>query len=761
MNFTSALPFWILSALLVPIIIHLLSRKRPRNVDFGPMRILRIAVESQPKRFRASNFIFVILRTILIALLLLAMSYPVFEEEGLENNRSLRDPIHVVVLLDRSGSTHSRSADSSVFDQIQGRAVSVINSLKTGDVVSIFATPAEEGAFELLYHGADLSAAKDVIFETKSWCAPDGQLSLADVEKEALSKAGDISVHRAYFLTDVARYMPDVNEKDTPGESRDSAEEEEKDRSEVQWNLILFGEQEAVDFQIVDVVFDDPIQKTSQPSGFEAIAIVRGFEGSADSASLPELRYRVEREGSNVGGSNLGDWRSLIPSSWKTDEDFTSVSYKGSVTFENEGLHEFEAELEVSDANAKNNSFFKVVCSYDHLQVISVDGEPSGEPERGRFRGELSYFSTALSAINSAERMIPVSLDVISFENFFISGSLEADALILANITRLTETQSARIQEYLLAGNQVWISLGDRLDQAGWNDSEHQSGAGWFPCAMTSRKSVIDQIPAAMTKLGESSFERIRTENFSATVAKLKLTEWWETKPGEGAEVLMSVTSEGTEYPLLVSKPYGRGRVFVFLSSFDTEWNNMAVWPLFPSMIAEMILKMSSARVHRASDSIETPIDFYVPRGEWSSDFRIRVPGDDKLYGVNLEQVRMEGNPEPVGYEVRKSVLQECGISEIRWTSPATGSQKSGLFARNFPLSESVNFRKVIDPDEIEKTVLKDFEKHLNVSVFTEKTFESRVADDFDYAYLSRWLFGIIIVLLLVELLITPFFSDR
>ena len=76
MSFLNPIMLAGLAAIAVPIIIHLLNRRKFQKVVWAAMRFLRISVEQNQRRMRIEDMILLILRCLLVALLALALARP-------------------------------------------------------------------------------------------------------------------------------------------------------------------------------------------------------------------------------------------------------------------------------------------------------------------------------------------------------------------------------------------------------------------------------------------------------------------------------------------------------------------------------------------------------------------------------------------------------------------------------------------------------------------------------------------------------------
>src|SRR5687768_3229530 len=89
------------SAIGVPILIHLLNKRRVERVVWAAMRFLRLSVEQNQRRIRVEDMILLILRCALVALLALVLARPVLRSSSAASVLGSND-VTAVVILDNS-----------------------------------------------------------------------------------------------------------------------------------------------------------------------------------------------------------------------------------------------------------------------------------------------------------------------------------------------------------------------------------------------------------------------------------------------------------------------------------------------------------------------------------------------------------------------------------------------------------------------------------------------------------------------------------
>jgi hypothetical protein len=131
--------FWAgLGLATIPIIIHLLSRRRVRRVRWAAMQWLLAAMKRHQRRLRLENWLILFLRMAAIALLGLALARPVLTDSPLAGLVASQRSVYLV--LDNSYSTEAKLDARSVFETVKYEADVVLRSLGPDDAVAVIVT---------------------------------------------------------------------------------------------------------------------------------------------------------------------------------------------------------------------------------------------------------------------------------------------------------------------------------------------------------------------------------------------------------------------------------------------------------------------------------------------------------------------------------------------------------------------------------------------------------------------------------------------
>jgi hypothetical protein len=145
MNFLNPAFLFALAAAAVPLLIHLLSRRRAREVPFSSIRFLERSDRRSMRRINLRRLILLALRTAAIALIALAFARPVITGR----TASLfpgKEPKAVVVMIDRSYSMGVRGSGGTAFDSAVEAALDIAGGLEDDDdlTISLFDEVTEE-----------------------------------------------------------------------------------------------------------------------------------------------------------------------------------------------------------------------------------------------------------------------------------------------------------------------------------------------------------------------------------------------------------------------------------------------------------------------------------------------------------------------------------------------------------------------------------------------------------------------------------------
>ncbi|MEW6750966.1 MAG: BatA domain-containing protein [Candidatus Latescibacterota bacterium] len=135
MQFLNPAVLFGLTAALAPLALHLLHRGRSRPLPFSSLRFLQRLHHSRMRQVRLRQWLVLILRTLIIALLVCAFARPAYR--GGQGWGGRWEAVAGVVLLDRSASTAYRLPGGTVFAQLRQQAQEVAGLFEARDRLAV------------------------------------------------------------------------------------------------------------------------------------------------------------------------------------------------------------------------------------------------------------------------------------------------------------------------------------------------------------------------------------------------------------------------------------------------------------------------------------------------------------------------------------------------------------------------------------------------------------------------------------------------
>jgi len=572
-----------LAAAAVPLVIHLLSRRRYRETPWAAMEYLLAALRRRAQRIRVQQWLLLALRTLVIVLVVLAVAEPYTERPGLVFVPGTAT--HRVLVLDGSYSMAYKAGDTSRFEQAKELAERIVDQSPQGDAFTlvlmaapprvVVGTPTFDAGplreeienLEGVHTGADLPATVELL----------GQL----LEK-ARREAPRLQRHVVYFLTDLQRvtWAPGLSDAAMAEFRRQSGELAQAAALEV----IDLGTPGAENLAVTALAASQSAVTVGRSVEIEVR--VRDF-GQRERAAQPvELRIdgrRAARQEVAVGAGG-------------------EASVHFSCRFDAPGDHVLEARAE-GDALDVDNHRWLVIPVRQAIRALCVDGRPSGGP----LGGTTGYLATALAPLAGRSEHSPVEVDV-GAESALLERDLGSyDCVLLSNVARFTASEAQALDAYLARGGSLVFFLGDQVMPEEYN--RQLGGEGGGPRLLPARlERLVSEPQLGLDPLGYrhpivAAFRgRSKSGLLDTIVSKhVKL----ELRKDSAAAVALALANGD---PLVVEEPIRRGRVVLVATSADVSWTPMPVWFSYVPLVQEILAWCASGEVAAQNVAVGEPL---------------------------------------------------------------------------------------------------------------------------------------------------------
>jgi hypothetical protein len=125
-----------LAAVSIPIIIHLLNRRKFRRVTWAAMRFLQNAIEQNQRRLRVEDLILLALRCLLLALLAIALARPAILSEAASVFGQSK--VTGVIIVDNSGSMGLTDGVATRFEKAKKAAEEALDAMPAGSATAVY-----------------------------------------------------------------------------------------------------------------------------------------------------------------------------------------------------------------------------------------------------------------------------------------------------------------------------------------------------------------------------------------------------------------------------------------------------------------------------------------------------------------------------------------------------------------------------------------------------------------------------------------------
>ena len=187
----------------LPVILHLFMRPTPKRIIFPALRLIRERQKRSKKRLKVKNWILLLARMALLALMALALARPSILAEKMIGGQEV--PTAIGLVFDTSLSMDYSQKDKTRLDEAKNQAYEVLKKTPSSSVVYVV-----DSADPSLPSPLSPDAAKKRV-EALTLRAGNRTLNAAVGQAYTALSTADKPRHEVYILTDLARSAWDVD----------------------------------------------------------------------------------------------------------------------------------------------------------------------------------------------------------------------------------------------------------------------------------------------------------------------------------------------------------------------------------------------------------------------------------------------------------------------------------------------------------------------------------------------------------------------
>ena len=705
-----------LSAVLVPVIIHLLNRRRYEIVDWGAMQFLQLS-EVTRRRMFLEEVLLMLLRMGLIAVLVLALAGPFVTTSRIARlgSRTNRD---IVLVFDCSYSMGSIGPDGVPHEKAKEWARTFLADLTPGDSVAIL--QAKEQVVPVLaepsHDPARLRQHIDELPPPVGGCdwrpALQTAAAILSRSKRAEREIILLSDGQRFGWADgdsLLRWSLLSSEFQVLSSEKSQNSELGTQNSELRiWvvNVAVERPADLPNWSLTPLETNRLLAAIGRPITFRTAMDLHGQK-----AYSPPHRLRLEVDGRFVRNLEAPSTASLQNG---------RVPFSFSQAFAAPGSHLVSVILEpdlppehrptnytVKDELPGDNRQDFAIEVVRELPVLIVDGRAGSVSDR-REPG-IDFLRQALEARDPAPVVRARVVSINAFDPALLSSefqvlspektqnlelrtqdSVKPRVLILRDVAQLTAAQQDAITQFLADGGGVLVTLGPRALADAYNDRLHRSGKGWLPARLegiapstgeTQGPSTASPIPGGSDHPALRLFLELPKDGQESSrfpqLGRVRFSRWWKLAVGPGSRQsngvqIASLRTAATEFPFLVEwvDPNRAGRLLQCAVPFDDSWGGELVRSeSFVPLVHELVYYLAGARSAELNLEPGQPLRYRLDSAGDIERYKLQTP-----LGRTLSLSTNPSDPDsilaavdrlPAGPMLRIDGMRETGVYRL------------------------------------------------------------------------------------------------
>ena len=577
--FTYPAFMWFLPILGGVVLIHLINMSRHRKVEWAAMEFLLASYKKSRTRILFQQLLLMLLRTAAIAAVILMFAEPQLEGELAQWFGS--SGTHHIVLLDDSYSMNERTparGSTPLFDD----ALAIVRKIAEGKANDRFTLLKLSASVPVLHelpmHAEGMQTIQNVLLHQQP-------SSFAHEPETMLATAVDL-VRQTVGLTPTVYFLSDFRRRnwENPTSMLNQIETIRQHGGTVRMIRMTQTEQpnlgieqlhlvESIHAADVDLLLDTTIANYGQENAENVLVTLFVNDQMWSQQTVPMIP---------AGGKTVPPRR--FP-----------VRVIGS---DGAGLQEHRIEVRLQpDALPDDNQRYIVLKVPNAIEVLLIVPTLAGAPLSSASETSAQHVRVALapggtrSGIHVRQES-PLFLAEKPLDPFSVVFLLDIPTL---------EPQSLRaLEKYVADGGSVAFFPGTNTDLDFVRDQLFKGGTGLFPAAPVAVQELLPDFMTRVSDLRVSAHPifRLFSEGESPLLSSVVIERYLAVEPIADQSVNIWATLRN-DAPLVLEKPFGKGRTMTFLTSASPNWNN---WGRNPSFVV-VLLELTAYLAKRSEQS--------------------------------------------------------------------------------------------------------------------------------------------------------------
>ncbi|MCE5328205.1 MAG: BatA domain-containing protein [Planctomycetaceae bacterium] len=593
---------WAGAAVAAPVVIHLIMRTKPRELDFPALRFVRKTQQATLSKLKLKHLILLLMRMAALALIIMLLARGLIPAWTTAADTSL--PVAAVFVVDDSASMGYQYQDRSLLAggrALAGQVIARIASRSPLSRVAVIRTsrPAARAVFL-----GDLKLAAQQILEIEE-TPSDASVAAGMARAAALLATSDLPRREIYLVTDMTAQAW----RDGGGMDLAAAKPAEDKKAPIAPRVI-----------VLDCSAGQGANVSLAPLRMESPRVPVGVD----------VALRTELASSGLAGEydlNLDvdaqpvDHRSL---SLKAGQVVAVDAPPLTVQAKRPGLLQGRLAVRQSDPLAWDNvQYFTLQVGPPATCLVVREAATIGQPN------DTTFLVQRAAAPSGGAGGDWVSTRVVTADRLSAADLKSAAIVLLSDVGSLGESQWRLLEDFVSDGGGLWVVVGSMTGAASYNTPAAQK---LMPASLGALETLEPAVGWDVEKPSPHALLApfVGEQNPPLTEVRCRRRFTITALSGDATDVV----HYADKTPAIVTRQVGRGTVLLWNFSPARPFSNLAPLPQFPVLAQRAVQVFLGGLENRTAYTWGAAVSVPFPQTMRRALVAVRRPGSEAYQGV-------------------------------------------------------------------------------------------------------------------------------
>lgn len=596
-----------LTAVAIPILIHLFTRQKTKTILFSSLKFLKELQKQKIRRLKIRQILLLILRTLLILVLIFAFARPTLRNSG-SSSLLAGAQLTAVIIFDNTLSMGREFEGQKLLDAARKRALEVADLLRAGDEMYLL-YPQDPPTFAHDGPRYTIENIKDLIEQTElSYKKTNYQAALV-LANQIMAASSNIN-KEVYFICDMQKtgltISEDINGTGLIGD-----------------DVSLFVLPTAISSEenlgVTDVSFENQILE--QGKVVEIKATIKNYGENAVNNKLVHLFINGKRVGQNVVDLETSSAANVV---------FRFVP-------EQPGFQSGFVLLEEDDLIEDNRRFFTFTIP-EEITVVLLGNEAQ----------DTYYLNLALRPQKEVSSYL--NIELILARDFAEYNLDNTEVVLVSNVSKFDNAETLKLQKFVSEGGGLMIFLGADVDLRNYNDGLHKR-LNLPLLTQSSAKGRGEQfLSFGKIDFSHPIFKGVFEDEKAVESPHVRFTLNVSSK-----EPLDKIIEYNNGAPFLFESQLQKGRIIYMTTGISRDWSDLIFRGLFVPLVNRSVSYLAgAASVESDQTFVGSELGFTSEKLIFGAHLAIKKPDETE---VKIKPEVSNGN-----YFIRFRKTEQPGI---------------------------------------------------------------------------------------------------